>query len=89
VSVRNEGDGAILIEQYGRLAEIIVAEIARSITRPKVKSSWRLVGEGIRDALNRRISTNDWVVWKEEVVWISTYFTFGVWLSIGMMFVRF
>jgi hypothetical protein len=46
-------------------------------------------GEGIRDALNRRISTNEWVAWKEEVVWIRTYSTFGVWLSIGMMFVRF
>ncbi len=46
-------------------------------------------GEGIHDALTRRIQTNDWEVWKQEVVWISTYFTFGVWLSIGMIFVRF
>ena len=47
------------------------------------------VGEGMRDALTRRIQTNDWSIWRQEVVWISTYFTFGVWLSIGMIFVRF
>ena len=47
------------------------------------------LGEGIRDATNRRVQTNEWAIWKQEVVWISTYFTFGVWLSIGMIFVRF
>ena len=30
-----------------------------------------------------------WSVWKHEVVWISAYFTFGVWLSIAMVFVPF
>jgi len=47
------------------------------------------IGEGVRDAMQRRIQTNDWAVWKPEVLWISTYFSFGVWLSIGMNFVRF
>jgi hypothetical protein len=47
------------------------------------------IGEGIRDALSRRIPTSEWSVWKHEVVWISTYFTLGVWLSISMIFVRF
>ena len=45
--------------------------------------------EGMRDAFVRRVHTQDWAVWKNEVVWISAYFTFGVWLSIGMIFVRF
>lgn len=47
------------------------------------------VAEGIRDAGTRRVQTSQWKVWKHEVLWISTYFTFGVWLSIGMIFVRF
>lgn len=45
--------------------------------------------EGVRDALTRRVPTSDWAVWKPEVLWISTYFTFGVWLSIGMIFINF
>jgi len=47
------------------------------------------IGEGVRDAMKRRVPTNDWAVWKQEVLWISTCFTFGVWLSIGMSLVRF
>lgn len=44
---------------------------------------------GIKDAISRRVKTSDWSIWKKEVIWLSTYFTFGVWLSIGMVFVRF
>jgi hypothetical protein len=47
------------------------------------------ITEGMRDAMNRRIQTNDWSIWKQEVLWISTYFTFGVWMSIGMIFIKF
>ena len=47
------------------------------------------LNEGLRDAWNRRVPTSDWSIWKNEVIWISTYFTFGVWLSIGMIFVNF
>ena len=72
---------------------MLFVDIPMYFTRSKLNSSkgrdFLTVGEGIRDALSRRIQTNDWNVWKEEVVWISTYFTFGVWLSIGMIFVRF
>ena len=37
----------------------------------------------------RRVPTSDWAIWRHEVIWISTYFTVGVWLSISMMFVQF
>lgn len=47
------------------------------------------VSAGIRDAVRRRVKTSDWGIWKKEVIWLSAYFTFGVWLSIGMVFVRF
>lgn len=47
------------------------------------------VSTGIKDAISRRVETSDWNVWKKEVPWISTYFTFGVWLSIAMVVVKF
>lgn len=47
------------------------------------------VNQGIQDALSRRIQTSDWNVWKKEALWITPYFTFGVWLSIGMVLVNF
>jgi hypothetical protein len=62
-----------------------------SRTRDHVDKGRRFLrlDEGIRDAASRRVQTADWAIWKQEVVWISTYFTFGVWLSIGMIFIRF
>lgn len=45
--------------------------------------------EGIQDATQRRKKTRKWRVWKPEVLWISSYFTVGVWLSIAMIFVEF
>lgn len=56
--------------------------------RRKGRKYLDLIG-GMRDAWNRREQTGAWKVWKHEVVWISTYFTVGVWLSIGMVFVSF
>jgi len=55
----------------------------------KDKQLYLSVRDGIKDAVSRRVKTNDWAIWKKEVLWISSYFTFGVWLSIGMVFVRF
>jgi len=47
------------------------------------------IAEGINDALSRRVQTSDWDVWKKEALWITPYFTIGVWLSIGMTLVHF
>jgi len=46
------------------------------------------VEEGVQDALSRRVQTSDWKVWKKEALWITPYFTVGVWLSIGMMLIN-
>lgn len=45
--------------------------------------------DGLRDAMTRRNQTHHWNIWKHEVVWISSYFTIGVWMSIAMIFLKF
>lgn len=47
------------------------------------------IKEGLQDAILRRVHTNDWRIWKKEVLWITSYFTVGVWLSIAMVVIRF
>lgn len=47
------------------------------------------VHQGIQDSMRRRIQTIDWRIWKNEVLWMTSYFTLGVWLSIAMMLVKF
>lgn len=38
--------------------------------------------EGFRDAVARRVVTREWSDWKQEVPWLTGYFSLGVWLSI-------
>ena len=41
--------------------------------------------EGFADALNRRVVTQDWAIWKPEVAWLTGYFSMAVWVSISLM----
>ncbi|MEA2696567.1 MAG: hypothetical protein QOI66_838, partial [Myxococcales bacterium] len=40
--------------------------------------------QGWADAQDRRVVTHRWVDWKEEMPWMSLYFSAGVWVSIGV-----
>lgn len=44
--------------------------------------------QGIRDACTRRVQTSDWGIWKKEALWMTSYFTLGVWLSISMVVIE-
>jgi len=41
--------------------------------------------EGFSDALRRREATRSWAVWRPEVAWLTGYFSFAVWASLGMV----
>lgn len=43
------------------------------------------VGEGLRDARSRRVPTQQWEDWKEEVAWLTMYFSCAVWVSLAMI----
>ncbi|MDF1666231.1 MAG: hypothetical protein P1V97_31035, partial [Planctomycetota bacterium] len=53
--------------------------------REAIQSGERVLGilAGLRDATTRRKSTGDWSVWKQEVSWMTPYFSACVWLSIA------
>jgi hypothetical protein len=40
---------------------------------------------GLRDSLFSRQPTSAWEVWREEVPWMTLYFSFGVWTSLAMV----
>ena len=54
---------------------------------------WRLktgglylsLGTGFRDSRQRRHPTFAWNVWREEVAWMTLYFSIGVWTSLAMV----
>jgi hypothetical protein len=49
---------------------------AGHVTRPLL--------DGLQASLERCIVQNNWAVWREDSVWLSLYFTAGVWMSIAL-----
>jgi hypothetical protein len=43
--------------------------------------------EGLRDASTRRVVTHDFAQWKDEIAWMSLYFTVAVWSSLALCLV--
>lgn len=44
------------------------------------------IADGVADACRRRIVSYGWKDWKHEIVWMSLYFSFGVWSSISLVY---
>ena len=42
------------------------------------------LAEGWADARDRRVVTRTWEHWREEIPWMSLYFSAGVWISLGL-----
>src|SRR5262249_26136290 len=40
--------------------------------------------EGLRDACTRWVVTHDFAQWKDEIAWMSLYFTAAVWASLAL-----
>jgi hypothetical protein len=41
--------------------------------------------DGLRDAATRWVVTHRWEDWKWEMLWMSLYFSFGVWISVSLV----
>jgi len=42
------------------------------------------LGDGLREILRRCTVTRDWAAWRQDVPWLTLYFTFAVWVSIAL-----
>lgn len=43
--------------------------------------------QGARDAWQRRVRSGNWSAWKADALWLTPYFSIGVWISIAMVWV--
>ena len=43
------------------------------------------IAQGIVDVARRRVVSRRWEDWRGEVVWMTLYFSFGVWVSISLI----
>jgi hypothetical protein len=54
--------------------------------RAEVAGGSRLLGplEGLRDVSTRWVVTHDLAEWKDEIAWMSLYFSAAVWASLAL-----
>jgi hypothetical protein len=75
----------------GTAALILMVDVPLYITRWRIGRSAGLrylsVVDGLKDAVVRRRVTQRSADWRNEVLWMSLYFSAGVWLSLGIIFV--
>ncbi|MFY8016796.1 MAG: hypothetical protein ACOVN9_01675 [Inhella sp.] len=46
------------------------------------------LAQGLQDAATRWVVSHQWEHWRGEVIWMTLYFSVGVWISIGLAHVR-
>jgi hypothetical protein len=80
-----------LIACAGAVVLILTVDIPLYITRWRIGKRAGLrylrVVEGLKDAVVRRRVTQTRDDWRQEVLWMSLYFSAGVWVSLGIIFV--
>ena len=80
-----------LIACAGTVVLILMVDIPLYITRWRAGKRDGLrylrVVEGLKDAVVRRRVTQTRDAWREEVLWMGLYFSAGVWVSLGIIFV--
>jgi hypothetical protein len=80
-----------LIASAGTAALILLVDIPLYITRWRIGKRAGLrylaVVEGLKDAVVRRRVTQAREDWRGEVLWMSLYFSVGVWVSLGLVLV--
>lgn len=80
-----------LLACAGTAALILAVDIPLYITRWRIGKRAGLrylrVVEGLKDAVVRRWVTQTSDDWRKEALWMSLYFSAGVWVSLGIIFV--
>ena len=80
-----------LIACAGTATLILMVDIPLYISRWKMGKRVGLrylqVVEGLKDAVVRRRVTHKSDDWRNEALWMSLYFSAGVWVSLGIVFV--
>lgn len=94
---RQEGRSRLLLRAAG-VAGLVYTAYMVAVDVPMYWSRWMsdesagraylTLAQGLADASTRWTVSHRWEDWRSEVVWMSLYFSFAVWVSIGLAHVR-
>ena len=60
--------------------------LARWRSDQAARRTYLTISQGWQDAATRRVVTRRWDDWRQEIPWMSLYFSAGVWISIGLAY---
>src|SRR4051794_3195953 len=80
--------GSLVAGIVGYLAFLMTVDVPMYLHRwrAKVAAGGKLLRplDGLRDASTRWVVTYDLAEWKDEIVWMSLYFSLAVWSSLAL-----
>jgi hypothetical protein len=89
--------GIMLLSGIGMVACASAAVLMLAVDVPMYLARWRdgrrngvrylPLMEGLKDALQRRRVAHRWSEWRPEVLWMTLYFSAGVWIRFCLVFV--
>jgi len=70
----------------GYLAFLMTIDVPMYLSRWRVADGCKLLRplEGLRDVSTRWVVTHDFADWKDEIAWMSLYFSAAVWASLAL-----
>jgi hypothetical protein len=72
----------------GYLTFLVMVDVPMYVNRWRARASnggkLLTLREGLRDASMRWIVTHDFAAWKDEIPWMSLYFSAAVWASLAL-----
>jgi hypothetical protein len=76
----------ILVYSIGAVSTVAI-DVRMYIRRWRVgtPAGYLTLAAGLRDSRRRRHPTRSWQDWREEVPWMTVYFSVGVWTSLAMV----
>jgi hypothetical protein len=94
---RNTTGGLPAVVPIGLVACVGTVLLILGVDIPLYIERWRIgkrsglrylnLVDGLKDAVVRRRVTQRGADWRNEVLWMSLYFSAGVWVSLGMIFI--
>jgi hypothetical protein len=83
--------GAGIVVSVGFVAYVIGVDVPLYVQRFRqgkaLGQRYLTLTEGARDAMERRVPTHSWDRWKDDALWLTPYFSGGVWISMALVHV--
>jgi hypothetical protein len=95
IAARHLDGGVFWCATAGSVLALVFVAFMTLVDVPMYLGRWRdarrerrqflSVRAGVRDAMNRRVATREWAIWRHEVAWLTGYFSVAVWLSVSLV----